>query len=60
MEYYIDCPLSKEISNQLAAGDTVFLSGVIYTARDAAHKRIYEAIIENRQIPIELKDNTIY
>ena len=44
----------------LAAGDYIYLSGVIYTARDAAHKRIYEGILNGETLPFELAGNLIY
>ena len=44
MDKYIEVPFKKEISKSLKAGDFVYLTGKIYTARDAAHKRIFETI----------------
>lgn len=44
----------------MKAGDYVYLTGTIYTARDAAHKRMYEALAEGRKLPIDLADNVIY
>ena len=44
----------------LEAGDYVYISGTVYTARDAAHKRLYEAMLAGKEIPLELKDNIIY
>ena len=46
--------------SDLKAGDYVYLTGTIYTARDAAHKRIYEAMQKGEEIPLELQDNIIY
>lgn len=60
MEKHITLPLTKEAINELKAGDYVFLSGVIYTARDAAHKRMDEALSEGKELPIDIKNNTIY
>lgn len=60
MEKYIVTPLSKEIAATLKAGDYVYITGKIYTARDAAHKRMDEALNANENIPIDLKDNIIY
>ena len=60
MEKHINLPLSKEVINELKAGDYVFLSGVIYTARDAAHKRMDETLSEGKELPIDIKNNTIY
>lgn len=53
-------PLTKEICETLKAGDIVYLSGTIYSARDAAHKRLYEMIDNKLVLPIELKNSTIY
>ncbi len=60
MDKYINTPLTEEITNELNAGDYVYLTGIIYTARDAAHKRLYETILRGESIPLNLKDNTIY
>lgn len=53
-------PLSKEDIKALKAGDSVLLSGVILTARDCAHKRIFEYLAEGKPLPFELKDAVIY
>lgn len=60
MDKYITTPLTEEKVRDLMAGDYVYLSGTVYTARDAAHKRMYEALQNGQQIPIELNDNIIY
>lgn len=60
MEKYITTPLTDEKVSSLKAGDYVYITGTIYTARDAAHKRIYEAMLQGENIPIELQDNIIY
>ncbi len=60
MEKYIYLPLSSLDIKNLKAGDYVYLTGTIYTARDAAHKRIYESLHENEKIPMELNDQIIY
>jgi len=60
MEQYITTPLTDDSVANLAAGDYIYLSGVIYTARDAAHKRIYEAILKGETLPFELTNNLIY
>lgn len=60
MEKYITTPLTEEKVCNLKAGDYVYISGTIYTARDAAHKRMYEAMQAGETIPIELKENVIY
>ena len=60
MDRYINTPIDNEIVNSLKAGDCVYITGTIYTARDAAHKRMYEAIKNGENIPFELKNNIIY
>lgn len=60
MNKRINAPFSKEELIKLQAGDYVYITGTIYSARDAAHKRIYESILEGKDVPINLKDNTIY
>lgn len=59
-ELYIDiCDLKDEIPD-LLIGDMVYLTGEIYTARDAAHKRMYEALEEGRGLPFDIKGQIIY
>jgi fumarate hydratase subunit beta len=53
-------PLTKETSKSLKAGDEVLLSGVILTARDAAHKRMSEMVKKGKRIPLNLRDVVIY
>lgn len=60
MEKKINAPLNMETVNTLKAGDYVYISGTIYTARDAAHKRMYESILSGNDIPMDLKNNIIY
>lgn len=60
MEIRITTPFTEEKAKQLKAGDTVLISGTIYTARDAAHKRLVELIDEGEQLPIDLMDSVIY
>ncbi|CRZ35710.1 fumarate hydratase subunit beta [Herbinix hemicellulosilytica] len=60
LEKHIVAPLSKEEVQNLKAGDYVYITGVIYTARDAAHKRMYEALQKGEEIPFSLKNNVIY
>ena len=60
MDIKIDLPLTAEKVAGLKAGDTVKLSGIIYTARDAAHKRLIAALDANEPLPVELEDATIY
>ncbi len=60
MERHIDLPLTEEIAETLRMGDTVYLSGVVYTARDAAHERMTEQLAQGIPIPFDTKDATIY
>ncbi len=60
MEKYIQVPYTKEEAVNLKAGDMVYLSGTIYTARDAAHKRMAEALNKGEELPFDLKGNVIY
>ena len=50
MDKKIQAPISNEDANSLRAGDYVYITGTIYTARDAAHKRMYEAFEKNKQL----------
>lgn len=56
----INTPLTEEKVRNLNAGDQILLSGTIYTARDAAHKRLIELINEEKELPFEIKNSTIY
>lgn len=60
MEKHINVPLTKEVAGSLIAGDYIYLTGVIYTARDAAHKRLFEAIKNQEELPIDVQNETIY
>lgn len=60
MERHIAAPIDKETAKELRAGDYVYLTGTIYTARDAAHKRMYETLEKGGALPFEMKDNVIY
>lgn len=53
-------PFNENEALKLKAGDEVLLSGVIYTARDAAHQRLYEAILNQDSLPFELKNQVLY
>jgi fumarate hydratase subunit beta len=53
-------PLSDADVEKLKAGDKVLLNGVIYTGRDAAHKRLYDLLMEGKPLPIEVKGQVIY
>ncbi|MCM1541098.1 MAG: Fe-S-containing hydro-lyase [Blautia sp.] len=60
MDKYIGVPLSDGDAAALTAGDYVYLTGTIYTARDAAHKRMQEALEKGEPLPLDMKNNVIY
>lgn len=60
MEHRITLPLTREKAAQLHSGDTVYLTGVIYTARDAAHKRIIGLLEEGKPLPFQIENAIIY
>lgn len=60
MDRYINAPLDKETASSLNAGDYVYITGTIYTARDAAHKRMDDALNNNEELPIDMSGNIIY
>ncbi len=60
MDRHITLPLTKQDIECLQAGDYVYLSGTIYTARDAAHQRMYETLQKGENLPIEIRGNVIY
>lgn len=60
MDKYIATPITENISKDLHAGDYVYISGTIYVARDAAHKRMMEVLDRNGELPIHIENSTIY
>ena len=60
MAISIQLPLTREKVRELKAGDSCLLSGIIYTARDAAHKRLCALADEGKELPFPVKDATIY
>lgn len=60
MERRIHTPLTKEIARTLCAGDYVYLTGTIYSARDAAHKRLTESLAAGEALPLPLENEIIY
>lgn len=60
MDRYINVPLNKEEASTLQAGDYVYITGTIYTARDAAHKRMYDVLEKGEKLPIDMQNNIIY
>lgn len=60
MDRHITAPITKETAKTLHAGDYVYITGTIYTARDAAHKRMQETLQRGEALPLEMKENVIY
>ena len=60
MDQHITTPITEEVTKKLHSGDYVYITGTIYVARDAAHKRMIEALDRGDQLPIDIKDATIY
>ena len=60
MEKRINAPIEKEAARSLRAGDFVYIDGTIYTARDAAHKRMIEALEKGETLPIDMDGTVIY
>lgn len=60
MEKHINLPITEQITSELKAGDYVYLTGEMYVARDAAHKRMTEALGRGEELPIDIHDATIY
>lgn len=59
-EYYINTKDIREAAKIIKAGDRVYISGTVYTARDAAHKRLRQLIEDGKKLPFDLKDAVIY
>lgn len=60
MDKHITAPITKEVSRTLRAGDYVYITGTIYTARDAAHKRMDETLAKGEALPINIENQVIY
>ena len=60
MAMNIKAPMSREVARSLRAGDSCLISGTIYTARDAAHKRLCALLAEGKELPFDLRDAVIY
>ena len=60
MDRHITAPINKETARSLHAGDYVYITGTMYTARDAAHKRMYEILQKGGELPVDWKDQVIY
>ena len=60
MDKHITTPITEEVTKDLKSGDYVYITGTIYVARDAAHKRMIDALQRGEELPINIKDSTIY
>ena len=60
MERTIQLPITRETARTIKSGESCLLSGVIYTARDAAHKRLCELVAQGKELPMEIRDSIIY
>lgn len=60
MDRYIETPLTKEKVKELQAGDYIYITGVIYTARDAAHKRMTDELAQGKSLPFEIENQILY
>ena len=60
MERRIELPITRESVRNIKSGESLLLSGVIYTARDAAHKRLVELVEKGEELPFDIKNSTIY
>lgn len=60
MDKHLTVPFGEKEATELRSGDYVYLTGTIYTARDAAHKRMFEALGWGEQLPFDMKNNIIY
>ena len=60
MELHINAPISREEAKKLKAGDYIYVTGTIYTARDAAHKRMQEALDKGESLPFSIEGNVLY
>ncbi|MBR3307646.1 MAG: Fe-S-containing hydro-lyase [Lachnospiraceae bacterium] len=60
MEYHLTSPFDEEELKKLRIGDSVYINGIIYVARDAAHKRMSEALDAGEALPFDIKGQTIY
>ncbi len=60
VDRYVKTPIDKKTAASFKVGDTVYITGEIYVARDAAHKRLYELIEKGEPLPIDLENETVY
>lgn len=60
MDRHMEVPYDKQTAKELKSGDMIFLTGTIYTARDAAHKRMCETLARGEELPFDINNNVIY
>ena len=60
MDKYINTPINEKVTSELKSGDYVYITGTVYTARDAAHKRMIETLDRGEKLPFDIKDQLIY
>ena len=60
MEKHLTLPITDEEIRSLHSGDMIYLSGTVYTARDAAHKRMYEALLAGEELPFDIENSFVY
>jgi len=60
MNQYIKAPISAADAKNLHSGDYVYITGIIYSARDAAHERMFETLLASKELPISMENNIIY
>lgn len=60
MTKYLTVPMNEKDAKELTAGDYLFITGIIYTARDAAHQRMQDTLDKGEDLPLEVKNNIIY
>ena len=60
MKYYVNTPLSDDFIEKLECGDVVYINGTVYSARDAAHKRLVEMAEDGKELPFDIKNQIVY
>ena len=60
MKKVIKTPMTREMARELKSGDSCLITGVIYTARDAAHKRLCELVAQGKELPLDVENSIIY
>lgn len=59
-EIKVTTPFTEDITTSLEAGDMVYITGTVYSARDAAHKRLYEAALKGEELPLPIENSVVY